>query len=144
MKTPSFWKAVLKAILGSVIVNLILLYVLRPFVIVPAAPLMALNPGPVAVLTAVGAIGAIVVYALMKKFLKSPERPFIWLSVVVFLVSLVPDFMLFSPNSPSFAGASVASVGTLMLMHAAAGVVIVWSLVCYWPAKGMPMGSVAA
>lgn len=125
----------LVAAVGSVIANLIVLHVLRPFVIVPTAPLHALNSGPVALFTAIGAVGATIVYALMKKFLRKPERAFIWVSVVVFLVSLIPDVMLFSPASPSFAGATPASVGTLMLMHAVAGIITVWGLVKYWPAK---------
>lgn len=129
----SFWMAALVAIVGSVIANLIVLYVIGPMVTTPEHTLHALSVAPVTMLTVIGAVGAIIVYALMKKFLRRPEQPFILVSVVVFLVSLIPDVMLF--NGPMAASATWANVGTLMLMHAIAGVIIVWALVKYWPAK---------
>jgi hypothetical protein len=59
-----FIQGFLVALLGSVIANLVILYVLKPFVINPSMPLHALSIGPVAMLTVAGVLGATIVYAL--------------------------------------------------------------------------------
>jgi hypothetical protein len=123
----SVWLSGLIGVVLSIIVNLIVLFVLKPFVAGPT-PLMALNVMPVAMLTFIGTVGAVLVYALMRALMKNPNRTFIAISVIVFLLSLIPDYMLLGSTNHFGAGATVASVATLMLMHAVAGIIIVWSL----------------
>ena len=131
----NFWKAFLTALVGSVVVNLIILYVLRPFVIVPAMPLASLALLPVASLTIFGVIAATIVYAIMRAVLARPQTPFIWISVVVLILSLIPDYLIIGMTTGHFAGATFASASTLMLMHVAAAIITVWSLVKMWRAK---------
>ena len=123
------WLSGLTAIGGSTVANLIALYLLRPFVIDQVHPLHALSMGPVATLTVVGALAAIIVYAILRRFLVHPNKTFVVISILVFLISLVPDYLILGSTNPLFAGANTASVGLLMLMHAIAAVAIVFPLV---------------
>jgi hypothetical protein len=124
----SIWLSGLIAIIASVIVNVIVLLILKPLVAGPIV-LHALNIGPVAALTFIGALGATIVYGILRQCMKSPNKPFLVISVVVFLLSLIPDYMLLGSSSPFAAGATPASVATLMFMHAVAAVIIVSVLV---------------
>ena len=131
----NFWKAFLTALVGSVVANLIILYALRPFVTIPAMPLASLALLPVVSLTIIGVIGATIVYAIMRAFLARPQTPFIWVSIVVLLLSLIPDYLIIGMTTGHFAGATFASASTLMLMHVAAAIITVWALVKMWGAK---------
>jgi hypothetical protein len=124
----SIWISGLIAIVASIIANVIVLYALRPVVSGPVV-LHALNIGPVAVLTFIGALGATIVYAILRQFMRNPNKTFIIISIIVFLLSLIPDYLLLGSTSVMAAGATVASVSTLMLMHTVAGLIIVWVLV---------------
>jgi hypothetical protein len=132
-----FLKSFLLALIGSIVANLILLFVLKPFVINPAMPLHSLSVGPVAALTAIGTIGATIVYAILRAFMARPNKAFIWLSVIVLLISLIPDYLIIGSTTGPFAGATLPSALTLMLMHVAAALIIVWSLVKVWGARNV-------
>lgn len=132
MKTPHLrplWLSGLTAIGGSTIANIAALYLLRPLVIDQLHPLHALSMGPVATLTVVGALAAIIVYAILRRFLAHPNKTFVVISVLVFLISLIPDYLILGSANSMFAGANTASVGLLMLLHAIAGIAIVLPLV---------------
>ncbi len=130
-----FLKSFFAALIGSIVANLIILYALRPFVINPLLPLHALSAGPVTMLTIIGVVGAAIVYAIMRAFLSKPNMPFVWLSGIVLLVSFIPDYEIIGSTTGVFAGGSIGSALTLALMHVAAAVVIVWSLVELWGAR---------
>jgi hypothetical protein len=85
---------------------------------------LPLGVGPTVVFTVAGMVGAGVVFGLIMRFVKRrPVRLFRRVALVVLLVSLVPDvLMLFSGSVP---GATVASVGTLMVEHVASWAVAV-------------------
>ena len=130
-----FIKSFLVAVVGAVVANLIILFALGSFVINPAMPLHSLSVGPVAMLTIIGTIGATIVYAIMRAFLAHPQKPFIWLSVIVLIASFIPDYMIIGKTTGPFAGGTLESALVLMLMHVVAAVIIVWSLVKIWGAK---------
>jgi hypothetical protein len=130
-----FLKASLIAIIGSIVANLVILFALKPFVINPAMPLHALNIGPVAGLTVLGALGTIVLYAIMRAFMSRPNVPFIWISVVVLLLSFIPDYLVIGVTTGLFAGGTVATASTLALMHIVSAIIIVWALVKVWGSK---------
>ena len=130
-----FLKSFFVALFGAVIANLIILFALKSLVINPAMPLHALSVGPVVGLTVIGTIGATIVYAIMRAFLARPQKPFIWIAVIVFLLSLIPDYLIIGQTTGPFAGGNVPSALTLMLMHLAAAIIIVASLVKIWGAK---------
>jgi hypothetical protein len=133
-----FIKAFLTAALGAVAANLIILYVIGPLVINPALPLHSLSVGPVTVLTLIGAIGATIVYALMRVFLTRPQVPFMWVSLVVLVFSFVPDYLIIGQTTGVFAGGTVSTALTLMLMHVVAAIIIVMSLVRIWGNRPIP------
>lgn len=85
---------------------------------------LPLGVGPTVVFTVAGMVGAVVVFGLILRFAR--HRP-VWLfrrvALVVLVISLVPDvLLLFSGSMP---GATVASVGTLMVEHVASWAVAV-------------------
>ena len=71
--------------------------------------------------TLVPAVIAVLLYALLLRFTRSPERVFTVVAAVVFVVTLVPDFTLI----PSVPGVTAGQTAVLLVMHAVAAVVIV-------------------
>jgi hypothetical protein len=134
-----FLKAFLVAAIGSVIANLIILFVLRPIVINPAMPLHALSVGPVTGLTIFGVIGAAIVYAIMRAFMARPQKAFISVAVIVLIVSLIPDYMVIGVTTGPFAGGSLPTALTLMLMHVVEAIIVVAAFVKIWGSKNAPV-----
>ena len=130
-------KASLSAIIGSTIANLVLLFALRPVVIDSAMPLASLAVLPVASLTIMGAAGAIIVYALLRRYAPHPATTFLWVSALVLVLSLIPDYLVIDRMTGHFAGATPAAGLTLMLMHVVAAAIIVWSLISLWKKGGV-------
>jgi hypothetical protein len=130
-----FFTSSLVAIVGSVIANLIVLFIFRPFVINPAMPLHALSIPTVTALTVIGTIGAIIVYAIMRAFMVRPNMSFIWIAVVVLIISFIPDYLIIGKTSGPFAGGTVESALVLALMHVVAAVIIVYALTKLWGPK---------
>jgi len=110
------------AIIVSVLANLIL----RALAVTALNPSPEFQPlatsGPVIFLTAVGALGAVIAYALVGRFAKQPIRAYHVIAAAALVVSLVPDLMLFSGNAP-FGGVTVSAVLVLMAMH-----VVTWAI----------------
>lgn len=107
------------AIVLSVVVNLIVLF---------AADALAVAPGfepfevpSVAFLSAAGAVGAVVVYALLRRYADRPDRTFARVAAVVLVLSFVPDVLLLSRDP----AATVPGVLVLMLMHVVVAAVCV-------------------
>lgn len=110
------------------------LAVLVNAVLVVAAGALGLAPGfqaltllPVAVLSALGAGGAAVVYGLFRRLVSAPDRTFIRVAGVVLILSFVPDVALLTADP----AATVPSVVLLMFMHVVVAGASVWALV-YW------------
>jgi hypothetical protein len=116
------------AVAGSLAANLILLFLLRPLVINPAMPLVALGVAPVAIFTVAGVIGATIVYALMRWRLVAPKKAFVALSIVVLLLSFIPDYLIIGQTAGRFAGGNGGSAFVLMLMHVVTATIVVWAL----------------
>lgn len=127
-----FLQAFFLALIGSIVANLAILFVLRPFVINPAMPLHALSVGPVVMLTTIGVLGATAVYALARMVIREVNIPFIWISVIVLLLSFIPDYLIIGVTTGAFAGGSVPTAATLALMHVVSAAIIVWSLITLW------------
>jgi hypothetical protein len=120
--------AFLLAVVGSLAANLILLFLLRPLVIDPAMPLKALGAAPVTIFTVAGVVGATIVYALMRRWLVAPNKAFVALSIVVLLLSFVPDYLIIGQTTGRFAGGNEGSAFVLMLMHVVTAIIVVWAL----------------
>ena len=130
-----FIKAFLVALVCSVAGNLIILFILRPFVIDPAMPLHALSVGLITPFTIAGVIGATIVYALLRYFFPQPNTIFLWISGAVLLASFIPDYQIIGVTEGMFAGGTWPTALTLALMHVVAAVIIVWSLTQLWGSR---------
>ena len=110
------------AVLASVIANVL--------VSITAVALLGISPefdplhvGPVIGFTGVGVLGAVIVFALVARFSRGPVRLFRRITLVVLLLSFVPDLSLLYASP--YAGTTVQSVIVLMLMHVVAWLISV-------------------
>jgi hypothetical protein len=82
--------------------------------------------GTVAPYTAGGVILAGVVFAVLRRFARDAGRVYVRLAIVALVLSWIPDIALLVIHDP---GATVAAVGSLMVMHAVAAAIVVTLLV---------------
>lgn len=76
-------------------------------------------------LTLLGVIGSGVVYGLMRKYLKDAAKAnlyFVWLSIVLLVISFYPDVSMPWASDPDQVGWTYGVVANLMLMHLIAAV----------------------
>jgi peptidoglycan/LPS O-acetylase OafA/YrhL len=73
----------------------------------------ALTIPPVAFLSAIGAVGAAVVYELLRRRSATPDRTFRRVAAAVLVVSFVPDVALLAVDD----AATLAGVLVLMVLH---------------------------
>ena len=118
-----------KALIGATLATLAVRWVgIAVFAIPPEFPPLD-GPGPTIFFTVVLTLGAIGVYATMRRWAERPESLFRRVAVAVLALSFVPDLLMLTDGAAeTFPGATPAGVGVLMVMHVAAAVVIVWSL----------------
>jgi apolipoprotein N-acyltransferase len=111
----------LGTVIASVLAN-VLFYHLAGLVVAydPTFPPLA-SVGGTIFFTVVPAVVAVLLHALLVRFTRRPERIFLAISAVVFVVTLIPD-LTYIPTVP---GATVAQTTILVLMHViAAGVIV--------------------
>lgn len=114
-------------VLAAVLAN-VLIYVLGRRVVHYAPEFVPLaNVMPTIVLTVVPAIGAVLLYAALLRFAPNPAEIFTIIAAVVFVVSLIPDFVMI----PKVPGATGRQTAILVLMHIAAAGVIVGMLTTF-------------
>jgi hypothetical protein len=89
----------------------------------------ALTVPPVAVLSALGAGGATVVYWLLSHLVTNVDRTFLRVTAVVLVFSFIPDVALLAFDP----AATPLIVLLLMAMHVVVAAVAVWTLL-YWGA----------
>ncbi|MFC7028952.1 DUF6069 family protein [Halomicroarcula sp. GCM10025324] len=86
-----------------------------------------LSVPPVAIFSAVGAVGAVVVYQGFRRYVDRADYYFVRVAAVVLVLSFLPDVgLLFGDPA-----ATVPGVVVLMLMHVVVATASVWALV-YW------------
>ena len=127
-KAGSLLKAGLLALLLAVAANLIVYGLLALLVELPAdfAPL---QPAPIAILTALGAIGAAIAFAVVQRVFRRPVRTFTVVALVAFALSVMPNIMLaVDPTAAPIPGAVAEGFLLLILFHVVAAVVIVQTL----------------
>jgi hypothetical protein len=96
-----------------------------------APGLAALDYGPVAVLTAVGVVGATATYAALTRLVARPDRAFVAVAGVVLLLSFVPTAVAI-PASP---GATTLGTVVLGVAHVPPAVAAVVGLTGRWPRR---------
>ena len=96
---------------------------------IPAAFAPLADPGPTIFLTVVGVLGGVGVFVAVRRFASQPIRLFRIIAAAGLLVSFLPDvWLLTDAASDAFPGATVESVGTLMVQHVVAAAIVVWML----------------
>ncbi|WP_074792608.1 DUF6069 family protein [Haloferax larsenii] len=87
-------------------------------------PFMPLSYPPVLFLSAVGAIGATLVYGVLSRRVENPDRTFLRVAVAALVLSFLPDIgILFGDPQ-----ATIPGVVALMAMHVVVAVVCVGAL----------------
>jgi hypothetical protein len=74
-----------------------------------------LGTGTIGLFTFVGALGAVIVFALLGRFAQRPIHLFRIAAVIVLMLSLIPDILLLV--QPVFPSTTLAGVAVLMLLH---------------------------
>ena len=116
------WWVGLLTVLAAVIVNAVVALVAKALFSV-APTFIPLQVGSVIAFTVIGAIGAVIVFALLLRWAKQPIRLFQRIAWVVLLVSLIPDLLL--PFLGLFPGTTFAEVVALIVMHVATGLICI-------------------
>lgn len=111
------------ALLAAVLVNAALVWAVGAVELAP--DFQALTYPPVVFLSAVGALGATGVYALLGRFVDDVDRTFTRVAAVVLVLSFVPDFALLTADP----AATVPAVVVLIVMHVVVAVAAVAALV---------------
>jgi hypothetical protein len=112
------------AVVLAVVANLVVRTLAVSFFASPEFPPLAV--GPTVLFTAVGVLGATVVFGLIARFSGRPVRLFRRVALVVLLLSLVPDVLLLV--AAPFPGTSVPAVLALMVEHVVAWAISVYAL----------------
>jgi hypothetical protein len=111
-------------VVASVIANVLIAQVLASLFQVPAA-FTALRPAPVASLTVLGIIGAVLVFAALTRLRPDPVRAFTVVAAIGVVISWIPDLALFAVGAP---GTTVSGVLSLMSLHVVAAGLAVFML----------------
>jgi hypothetical protein len=86
-------------------------------------------PQPTIFFTVLGVLPAVLVFALVGRFVRRPARTYTIIAAIALLISLIPDVMMIvDPTSAPFPGGTVVNVITLMVQHVVAAVIVVWLL----------------
>ena len=110
------------AVVASLALNWVVLWLALTAPLVE--PFDALSVPPVTLLSAAGAVGATLVYAVLSRRAERPDRTFVRLASVVLVLSFAPDLALLAVDPD----ATVGGVLALMVMHVTVAASCVWAL----------------
>ena len=74
-----------------------------------------LGAGPVGFFTVIGSLGAVIVFGLLGRFSQHPIRLFRIVTVVVLVLTLIPDLLMLA--HPLFPSTTPTGVAILMVLH---------------------------
>jgi hypothetical protein len=116
----------LLAIVIAVVANLIVRFIMFALFDLPAA-FEPLQVGAIAFFTALGVLGAALVYALVAAFTRQPDRNFRLIALVVLLLSALPNIALAAGDPPEdqFTDITDGAVLALLVFHVIAAAVSV-------------------
>jgi hypothetical protein len=110
----------LGTVVAAVLANVLVYYLGRALVGYDPQFTILAEVGTTIFFTAIPAIGAVALYALLLRFAANPARTFAIIAAVVLVVTTIPDFT-YIPGAP---GATTGQAVTLACMHLVAAVVI--------------------
>jgi hypothetical protein len=122
------WLAGAAAIGGSVLANLLLLFLIR---LLPgiSGDFPPYQPAPIAIFTAAQVGIGVLVFAVIAWFARRPIRLFTIVALIALLVSCIPNVMLaLNPAAAPFPGGSAFAFLMLIPFHFVAAAVAIWSL----------------
>jgi hypothetical protein len=123
------WLGAIMAVVGAVAATLATRALLLTVLDVPPEFPPLAGPGPTIFLTVVGAVGAVVVFAILGRVSSRPVARFRRVALIALVLSFLPDVWLLTDGAAgAFPGATPAAVGTLMVLHIVAAGVVVWAL----------------
>ena len=125
MKTHSIFVSALIALVGSIVANLVLLFIFAPLTGMVNFP--PLSASGVIIFTAAGVFGAAIVYAIVRRFSANPTRLFTRISAVVLVLSFLPD-IFFRQLAAGGENTTSSAIVLLMAFHVACAVITVWAL----------------
>lgn len=114
----------LATVLAAIAANVVVYFIGSAVIGYDPDFLILSNVSATVTVTAMLAIPAVLTYAALVRFTANPARTFSILSLVLLIVSIIPDLT----SVPSMEGASNGQTGILILMHIVAAGVIVWML----------------
>jgi NADH:ubiquinone oxidoreductase subunit K len=120
-----WWAGLLAAVVAAIGNILVLLITDALFTVPDSFPPFAI--GPVTFFSVVGVVGATIVFALLGRFTKRPIYWFWIISIVVLLLSFIPNIVTLVGNT--LPGTNVAGVVSLMIMHVVAAAAAVGILI---------------
>jgi hypothetical protein len=123
--TGRLWWVGPLAVIASVAANVVFTLIANAVFGVPP-DFLPLTPDAIAMFTAVGVIGAVVVFALVARFSTRPIRLFRRIALVVLVVSFLPDLAL--PLIPDPVPAGPREVLILMATHVVPAAISVYLL----------------
>lgn len=82
----------------------------------------------VIVSTVAGVLAAGVVYAIIARVSRTPDRTFAIVAIVALVLSLIAPLTVGLEDPPEYPGTDAASVGTLMAMHVVAAAIAIVTL----------------
>ena len=123
------WRTSLKTIVAAVVATLLVRWVGVSVLDIPLEFPPLAQAGPTVFFTTISALGAVAVFAVVRRRSRTPARLFRGIAVGVLFLSFIPDLWLLSEGAGAiFPGGTGPGVGLLMLMHVVAASVIVWVL----------------
>ena len=129
MQRESLWVSGSKAVAGALVATLVVRWLAVTVLTVPPDFQPLSGPVPVILFTTVGALGAVGVYAVVRRFSDEPDIVFRWIALVVLVLSIMPDlWLLTDAATETFPGATTTAVTVLMTLHVVAAAAIVWFL----------------
>ena len=128
------WVRGLKALVVSIVVTLAVRWAAVTGLDISSDFPPLAGPGPTIFFTAVGALGAMGVFGLIRRRSDRPEYLFRWIAGGVLPLTFLPDLLLLGDGvADTVPGVTPTAVGVLMAQHVAAAAVIVWFLTVRGP-----------
>ena len=118
------WQVGLLTVLAAVVVNVLYLQVLLAAFPLPR-DFLPFTPGPITFFTLLGALGAVLAFALVRRLSAHPVRTFWIVAVIALILSVVPNIVLMGadPATLPFPGFTPQNAVVLMTFHALAALV---------------------
>ncbi len=119
------WWVGLLVIVVATVVNIVLALVATAL-LPRLAAFSPLGAGPIGFFTFIGALGAVIVFALLGRFTRRPIRLFRIVAIIVLVLSLLPDLLMLA--QPLFPSTTPTGVAVLMCLHVVAAAICVGML----------------